>query len=780
VTPVQLPKATDPFVGTIGRLVAQSEPRPLTRRAAPQAAPNVLVILLDDVGFASGDVFGGPVPMPTVAKLAAEGLRFNQFHTTALCSPTRAAMLTGRNHHSVHMGGIPEGANSFPGYDSVIPPESATFAQILRHHGYATGCFGKWHLTPTWEQGPAGPYDRWPMGLGFDRFYGIIGAESSQYEPPIYDQTTPVEPYVDKPNYHLTEDLADKAIEWIERCQATSPDSPFLCYFSTAAVHTPHHVPSEWSDRFRGQFDDGWDALRERAYERQLELGVIPPGTVLTPRPEQIPAWEDYPERYRPVASRLMEVFAGFLAHTDAQIGRVIDAIDRLGLTDNTIVLYLVGDNGASAEGTIHGAWSAPSFQNGVPEDPEWLLDHIDDFGTERCENHFNVGWAWALDSPFQWMKQVASHFGGTRNGMVLRWPDGMSPESYGGLRSQFHHVVDIFPTILDAIGIPMPTHVAGIEQSPVDGASMRYCFDDPNAPTSHPTQYFEILGNRGMYHDGWMASCFHGRVPWIRFAGFEFDGDQERWELYDITNDFSQSRDLASEHPERLAALVERFESEASRSGAYPFRDPSTPRTAALAVPQMLGGRTTMTYTTAHVRIPESAVVNLKNTSFRITAHVRVPDGGASGVIACQGGNMSGWSLYLDDDGVPVFLYNCFGHDLTFARAPHALSVGSHTVVVEFAYDGGFGAGGQLNLIVDGVDSASSRIDRTVPIVFSMSGETFDVGVDTGAPVGPYPHRYPCTASIETVTLERLTELDPETSRLVRQGTFRASLASQ
>jgi arylsulfatase len=772
-----LPKPTPPFEGEVARLLPDASPRRLRVTPAPEGAPNVLLILLDDVGFGSCGPFGGPVPMPALERVANQGLRYNQFHTTALCSPTRAAMLTGRNHHSVHMGGITEIANSFPGYDSAIPPEAATVAEVLRLSGYATGCFGKWHLTPSWEQSPAGPFHRWPTGMGFDRFYGIIGAEASQWEPAVYDQTTPVSPHVGKADYHLTEDLADQAITWIQRHRAAAPGRPFFCYFSTAAVHAPHHVAPEWIERFRGRFDDGWDSLRERIHRRQLEMGVIPPGTTLTGRPDEIPAWDDYPERYRPVASRLMEVFAGFLAHTDAQIGRVIDAIDDLGVLDDTLVIYLTGDNGASAEGTIHGAWSAPSFQNGRHEDPEWLLAHIDDFGTPNCENHFNVGWAWALDSPFKWMKQVASHFGGTRNGMGVMWPKRI--RDAGAVRSQFHHVVDLAPTIYEAAGVQPPTHVHGIEQMSIHGTSMAYTFDQPDAASTRTTQYFEILGNRAMYHDGWIASCFHGRVPWIRMQAYEFDGPQERWELYDIRNDFSQAVDLGEQHPDRLATLQQLFHEQAQQLGVYPLRDAGSPRNGEYSVPTSLDGATRITYTTAHVRMPEASVVNLKNTSFRIDAVVDVSTGDR-GVIVCQGGNMAGWSLYLDDLGHPVYHYNWYGHEHTAVRAPEPLQAGRRTVGVHFLYDGGFGAGGALVLEVDGDPVAAGRIERTVPLVFSMSGETFDVGVDTGSPVGPYPHQYPCEARIVGVTLERLDQPTEELRRLVAEGMFRAGLSTQ
>ena len=781
----QLPRSTPPVEGTIGRLIGASTPRRLTTPEAPAGAPNVIVILLDDVGFGSCGPFGGAVPMPALERVAAQGLRYNQFHTTALCSPTRAALLTGRNHHSVHMGGITEIANSFPGYDSAIPPEAATVAQVLRMSGYSTGCFGKWHLTPSWEQSPAGPFDRWPTGMGFDRFYGIIGAESSQFEPPVHDQTTPVQPHVGRPGYHVTEDLADQAIQWIQRQHASSPQRPFFCYFSTPAVHAPHHVAREWSDRFGGAFDGGWDVLRTSIHERQLALGVIPPDTALTTRPKEIPSWDEYPERYRPVATRLMEVFAGFLAHTDAQIGRVLDAVDQLGLTDDTLVVYLTGDNGASAEGTIHGAWSAPSFQNGVHEDPEWLLEHIDDFGTARCENHFNVGWAWALDSPFQWMKQVASHFGGTRNGMAVRWPRRISDA--GAIRSQFHHVIDLAPTIYEAVGINPPSRVNGVEQMPIHGTPLTYTFDRPDAPSTRTTQYFEILGNRAMYHDGWIASCFHGRLPWIRLQGLEFDGPQEVWELYDVAHDFSQAVDLSAAHPDKLAELQQLFHEQAEVHGVYPLRDAGSPRHGEFSVPSSLGGATRMTYTAAHVRMPESSVVNLKNCSYRITAEIDVPHvsdgpdlgGGAQGVVVCQGGNMAGWSLYLDN-GRPTFHYNWYGHEHTSAASPTSLAAGRHVVVADFAYDGGFGAGGELVLSVDGHTVAHARIERTVPLVFSMSGETFDVGIDTGSPVGPYPHHHPCTASIIGVTLERLDEPSPDVLERIRIGMFTASLSTQ
>jgi len=773
-----IPFATPPFPGVTGRLVGESEPSRPEVPLPSADAPNIVLVLLDDVGFGTCGTFGGPVPTPALDRVAANGLRFNQFHTTALCSPTRAAMLTGRNHHAVHMGNIPEGASGFPGYDCIIPKEAATVAEILRQYGYSTGAFGKWHVTPAHEQTLTGPFDRWPTGLGFERFYGILSAEASQFEPPMFDQTVPVMPYEGRDDYHMSEDITEKAIAWMRLQRASNPHRPFFTYLATGAMHCPHHVWPSYIERFRGQFDDGWDVLREQIYTRQLELGVIPPGTVLTPRPAEVPSWEEYPDRYKPVASRLMEVFAGFMAHTDEQVGRLLDALDEMGETDNTLFIYVTGDNGASAEGTINGAWSAPSFQNGIPEDPEWILDHIDDLGSARCENHFNLAWAWALDSPFQWMKQIASHFGGTRNAMAVQWPRRI--KDAGALRSNFHHVTDIFATLLDAAGIEAPSHVNGLAQMPIDGVSMVPVMESASAPENHVTQYFEMFGNRAIYHDGWIASCFHGRLPWKRFDSVPFDGPQEKWELYDIRNDFSQGRDLAAERPDKLAELQELFDEEARRNNVYPLKEPGQTFGAKFAVHDSLRGTTKMTYTAAHQRMPERSVVNLKNCSFRITADITVPVGGCEGVIVAQGGNMAGWSLYVGPDGRPRYHYNWLGHEHYVAVSGTALAPGRHTVVIEHAYDGGMGGGGDSVMSLDGVPVGHVRVEKSVPVIFSISGETFDVGMDSGAPVGDYPHVYRFNGTIHGVTLERLSEPPPEVRALIEDAEFRASLAVQ
>lgn len=774
----ELPFATPSFRGQLGRLIDESEPSRPEISLPGEDAPNIVVVLLDDVGFGTCGTFGGPVPTPALDRVAQNGVRLNQFHTTALCSPTRAAMLTGRNHHSVHMGNIPEGASGFPGYDCIIPKEAASVAEILRHYGYSTGAFGKWHLTPVHEQTLTGPFDRWPSGLGFERFYGILSAEASQYEPPMFDQTMPVMPYEGRDDYHMSEDITDRAIDWIKLQRGSNPHRPFFAYLATGAMHCPHHVWPEYIERFKGQFDDGWDVLRERIYERQLEIGVIPEGTTLTPRPSEIPSWEEYPDRYKPVAARLMEVFAGFMAHTDEQVGRLLTALDEMGETDNTLFIYITGDNGASAEGTVNGAWSAPSFQNGLPEDPEWLLEHMEDFGSARCENHYNLAWAWALDSPFQWMKQVASHFGGTRNAVAIQWPRRIKDQ--GALRSNFHHITDIFPTLLEAAGIEAPRRVNGLEQLPIDGVSMLPTLTSAEAPETHLTQYFEMFGNRAIYHDGWIASCFHGRVPWKRFDSVPFDGPQEKWELYDIRSDFSQGSDLSSKHPEKLMELKSLFDAEALRNNVYPLKEPIQGFGPKFAVPDALGSLQKMTYTTIHQRMPERSVVNLKNCSFRISAEIDVPALGCEGVIAAQGGNMAGWSLYVGADGKPRYHYNWFGHEHSVAVSFRSLQPGRHTITLDHAYDGGFGAGGDSVLAIDGEPVGYVRIERSVPVVFSISGETFDVGLDSGAAVGNYPHIYRFTGEILGVTLERLSEPAPEVKALIADAEFRASLAVQ
>ena len=788
-----IPQPDPPFEGVIGKTADESTPDKPEIIDAPPGAPNVVIVLLDDVGFGAAEAFGGPVPMPALSTVVNEGIKYNQFHTTALCSPTRAALLTGRNHHSVGFGAIAEIAIGYPGYNSVIPRSKATIGRILQGNGYNTSWFGKNHITPAWEWSPAGPFDRWPTGLGFERFYGFMGGEASQWYPSLTDQTTPVNPAAGKSDYYMEEDLADKAIEWIQQQKATGPNKPFLMYFSPGATHAPHHAPQEFIDKFKGQFDDGWDALREQTYQRQLANGVIPPGTKITPRPMgeldengnpewELPAWEDYDEELKPVATRLMECYAGMLNHVDYQVGRIIQTLKDMGQWDNTLFIYIVGDNGASGEGTIDGTWNASAMQNGIPESKEILLAHLDDFGSAHADNHFNVGWAWALNSPLPWMKQVASHFGGTRNGMAISWPQRIAHDE--GFRSQFHHVIDIVPTILTAVGIEPPTEVSGIAQEPIEGTSMVYTFDNPDSPSQRKTQYFEILANRAIYHDGWIASCFHGRPPWVRSQDLPVFGEQEVWELYNIEDDFSQSMDLAAAHPKRLAELQKIFDHEAQKYNVYPLDGSTTMRSLSKNRPSLLEGVKKFTYYPGNVSLPELTVVNMKNCSFEMVAHLSDIALPVEGVVVCQGGSMAGWTLYVDEQSHPVYYYNYVAQEFYAIRSSQPLPTGDVQLKVVFDYDGiGLGLGGTAKLFINDEPVGEGRVDSTVPFVFSMSGETFDVGTDTCEPVGPYGHDYRFTGTIEKVEIEvgsLISELPDWLREKFAKGLHNAMMGSQ
>lgn len=701
----------------------------------PAGAPNVLIVLLDDVGFGSSSAFGGPVNTPTAERLAGEGLRFNRFHTTALCAPTRAALLTGRNHHTVGMGSLPDLATAAPGYTSVRPDSCAPLAQTLRLNGYATAQFGKCHEVPLWETSPAGPFDRWPTGSGFEYFYGFIGGETNQYYPALYEGTTAIEPpRTPEAGYHLTEDLADRAIAWVRQQKALMPDKPVFMYLAPGAAHAPHQVPKEWTDKYRGAFDDGWDVLRDRILARQKELGVVPPDTELSPRPEEIPAWDEMPVEMKPILARQMEVFAGFLEHADHHVGRVIDALEQLEVLDNTLVYYIVGDNGSSAEGTPKGTFNELLVFNGVAhlETPEFLASKIDDFGTPAAFNHYAVGWAHATDTPYQWTKQVASHFGGTRNGTIVHWPTGF--EARGEVRSQFHHVIDVAPTILDAAGIPAPDFVNGIQQQPLHGTSMRYCFDESGAAERRETQYFECVCNRGIYHKGWTAVTRHS-LPWV--PGELPPIDDDVWELYDTTTDWSQAHDLAAEQPEKLEELKRLFLIEGVKYGVLPLDDRRIER-----FNSDLAGRPTLIHGSSQLlfsgmgRLSENSMLNVKNKSHSVTADVTLPAGGASGVLIAQGGSFGGWALYLHD-GRPKYVYNLFGMTRFHVEAPDAVPEGPHQIRMEFTYDGGgFGKGGDVALYVDGTRVETGRVDATIPMIYSLD-ETADVGEDTGTPVG-------------------------------------------
>ena len=732
-----LPIADRPYEGPVYEDAKDPQATfpPIEPLRPPAGAPNVLIVLIDDAGFGSSSAFGGPCQTPTAERLAGEGLKFNRFHTTALCSPTRAAILSGRNHHTVGMGGITEIATSAPGYNSIRPNTCAPLAETLKLNGYATAQFGKCHEVPVWETSPLGPFDSWPSGGGgFEYFYGFIGGETNQYYPALYEGTTAVEPEkTPEQGYHFTEDMTDKAIKWIRQQKALMGDKPFFVYFAPGATHAPHHVPEEWSAKYKGKFDQGWDRLREETFARQKELGVIPPEADLTARPEEIPAWDDIPDDLKPVLSRQMEVYAGFLEHTDHHVGRLVDALEDLGILEDTLVYYINGDNGASAEGTPHGCFNELVILNGALglETTEFMVSKIDQFGTPAAYNHYAVGWAHAMDTPYQWTKQVASHWGGTRNGTVVHWPRGI--QAKGEVRSQFHHVIDVAPTVLEAAGLPEPKTVHGVTQRPIEGLSMRYAFDDADAAERRETQYFEMFCNRGIYDKGWTAVTRHS-TPWVPAELPPFTEDT--WELYDTNTDWSQAHDLAAEMPEKLEALKTLFMEEARKYNVLPLDDRRFERfnSEIAGRPELITGGTQLLFS-GMGRLSENSVINVKNTSHSVTAELTVPEGGAEGVIVAQGGAFAGWSLYLKN-GRPTYCYNLFGLDLFHIEGETEVPSGRHQVRMEFAYDGGgLGKGGTVVLYVDGVTAGEGRVEGTVPMVFSAD-ETLDVGSDTASPV--------------------------------------------
>jgi arylsulfatase A-like enzyme len=701
----------------------------------PAGAPNVLVVLIDDCGFGASSAFGGPIRTPTFDRLAGDGLRYTRFHTTALCSPTRAALLSGRNHHSVGMGGITEIATSAPGYSSLRPNTCAPLAETLKLNGYATAQFGKCHEVPVWQTSPMGPFDNWPSGGGgFEHFYGFIGGETNQYAPAIFRDTTPVEPdRTPEEGYHFTEDMTDHAIEWVRQQKALMPDKPFFVYYAPGATHAPHHVPPEWSARYRGEFDQGWDALREETLVRQRQLGVVPADAELTARPDEIPSWESMPDDLKPVLARQMEVYAGFLEHTDHHVGRLVDAIAELGALEDTLVYVIIGDNGASAEGTPNGCFNELLVLNGAAglETVEFMASRVDDFGTPRAYNHYAVGWAHAMDTPYQWTKQVASHWGGTRNGTIVHWPRGV--DARGEVRHQFHHVIDVAPTVLEAAGLPEPVQVHGITQRPYEGVSMAYSFGDAEAPDRHTTQYFEMFCNRGIYHRGWTAVTRHS-VPWDMSKPMP-DFDDDVWELY-APGDWTQAHDVSAEDPAQLHRLQQLFVLEASKYNVFPLDDRRVERfdPATAGRPALIQGNSQVFFR-GMGRLTEFSVLNVKNKSHAVTVDVGISDGGSSGVLVAQGGAFGGWTLYLHE-GRPAYCYNLFGLQKFTVRAEELVPAGDHQVRMEFGYDGGgLGKGGTVDLFVDGKPVAQGRVEGTVPMIFSTD-ETFDVGSDSATPV--------------------------------------------
>lgn len=734
-----LPIPDRPPVGTVHYDAKDPEAAfpPITQIRPPAGAPNVLVILLDDVGFGASTTFGGPCRTPTADRLAGRGLKYNRFHTTALCAPTRAALLTGRNHHAVGMGSITETATSAPGYNSMRPNTCAPLAEILRLNGYATAQFGKCHEVPAWETSPIGPFDLWPTSSGFQHFYGFVAGETNQYYPALWEGTTPAEPWgTPEQGYHLMPDLADKAIGWIKQQRALSPDQPFFTYFAPGATHAPHQVPEDWADRYKGTFDDGWDELRARTFAQQKQRGLIPQDAKLTERHEEIPAWDDMPAELRPVLVRQMEIYAGFLEYADFHIGRVVDAVEQLGELDNTLIFYIVGDNGASAEGTVNGTFNeaiAPNSPEGT-ETARFMLDRLDKFGGPEAYNHYAVGWAHAMNTPYQWTKQVASHWGGTRNGTVVHWPAKIT--AHGGTRSQFTHVIDIAPTVLEAVGLPEPSLVNGVTQTPMHGTSMTYTFDAPEAAERHQTQYFEMFGNRGIYHKGWSAVTKH-RTPWD-FMGRPVAFDDDVWELYDAATDETQAVNLAAEHPDKLHELQRLWLIQAARHNVLPLDDRTAER-----LNSDLAGRPTLVKGKAQTlfpgmgRLTENCVINVRNKSHSVTAKIGVPEGGpATGVIVNQGGSLGGWTLFADGQGRLTYLYNHVGIDTYTVTATGPLTPGEHQVRMEFSYDGGgIGLGGDAALFVDGQQLGAGRVEKTHRMSFSLD-ETTDVGRDSGSAV--------------------------------------------
>jgi arylsulfatase len=726
-----LPIAEPPVVPITEIDARKAKAPPRFEVKAPAGAPNVVIVLIDDMGFGHSSAFGGPCRMPTCEKLARGGLRFNRFHTTALCSPTRMALLTGRNHHVCNTGAIMELATSFPGNTGIRPNAVAPVAEILRLNGFSTAAFGKYHETPAWEASVSGPFDRWPTHSGFDKFYGFIGGETNQWSPAVYDGVTRVEVPHD-PDYHFTTDMTNNAIAWARYQHALTPDKPFYMYFAPGATHAPHHVPKEYIARYKGKFDQGWDQLREETLARQIELGVVPPNTKLTPRPTEIPAWDSLSDDQKRLFARQMETFAGFAEHTDEQIGRLLQALQDMGELDNTLLFYIVGDNGSSAEGGPDGTYNELLALNGIVSDVSSQLAHIDEWGGPTTFPHFAVGWALAGDTPFQWTKQVASHFGGTRNPMVVHWPDGIKAKN--ALRTQFHHVIDIAPTVLEACGLPEPKSVDGTVQRAMDGVSMMYTFDDAKAKDRRTTQYFEMFGNRAIYHDGWVAATRHS-IPWLMVELPPFD--QDVWELYHVDEDFSQANNLAAQNPRKLKDLQDLFTEEAIRNHVYPLDDRRADRFNAKIAgrPDLIGDRTSLTLYEGMTGIAENAFINIKGRSSAITAEIEVPDRGADGVIIAQAGRFGGWSLYMKDGRVH-HVYNFGGLERYTVSSERPLAPGRHIVRYDFVYDGGKpGSGGVSRLTLDGQSPAETRVVHTMPFAYS-GDEGVDVGTDNETPV--------------------------------------------
>jgi arylsulfatase A-like enzyme len=753
-----LPPVPVPFGGQIGLGAADSTPYWPPTVVPPEGAPNVLLIMTDDAGYGVAGTFGGVIPTPALGRIAAMGLRYTQFHSTALCSPTRAAIITGRNHHSSGFGVIAEQATGYPGYDSIMGVDNATIGEILKQNGYATSWFGKNHNTPDYQYSMAGPFDQWPLGMGFEYFYGFMGGETDQWTPFLFRNTTQIFPWNENPNYNLITGMADDAIAYLKQVNAAAPDKPFFLYYVPGGTHAPHQPTPEWIDRFEGKFDMGWNALRDEIFANQKRLGVIPEDTELTPWPDDLPKWDTLSADEKRLFSRQAQVFAAYVAYTDHEIGRVIQEVEDLGKLDNTLIIYIEGDNGTSAEGSAIGTPVDMAAIQGVDIPVAEQLKFYDVWGSAETTPHMSVAWSWAFDTPFRWTKQIASHFGGTRQGMAIAWPDRI--KDAGGIRSQFHHVIDIVPTILAATGIPAPVMVDGVAQKPIEGVSMAYTWDaaSADAPSARTTQYFEMMGNRAIYHDGWIASTTPPQPPWLMGLGKMPDVvNGYAWELYDLTKDFSQANDLAATMPDKLREMQELFLVEAARYNVFPLDNDVLGRLLT-PKPSYSAGRSVFTYAGESSGLPNSDAPNILAKSYTITAEVDVPADDADGMIVTDGGRFGGYGLYLLK-GKPVFTYNFFDLERFRWEGPDALAPGKHTIVFDFKYDGpGFGKGGTGVLTVDGREVASQAIPHTIPFLLTID-ETFDVGVDTRTPVddGDYrvPFRFTGTLTEVTVALE-------------------------
>jgi len=747
VLPIAEPKI--PHCTTID--VRQTKAPPAFEVKAPANAPNVLIVLIDDMGFGQSSAFGGPVQMPNLEKMANGGLRYKDFHTTALCSPTRAALLSGRNHHTCNMGSITETATSFPGQTGKRPNSVAPLAEMLRLNGYSTAAFGKSHETAAWEVSTSGPTDRWPTRSGFDKFYGFIGGEANQWAPTLYDGLNPVEP-PKMPGYHLVSDMTDKAVQWVHAEKSLTPDKPFFIYFAPGATHAPHHVAKEWIDKYKGKFDQGWDKLREETLARQKEIGMVPADAKLAPKPVAIKDWDKLNDDEKKLFAHQMEVFAGYGEFADHNVGRLLKAVEELGQLENTLVFYIAGDNGASAEGGFNGLFNEMSYFNGNPESVEEILKHYNELGGPKSYGHYAAGWAVAGDTPFSWTKQVASDYGGTMNAMAVHWPKGINAK--GQTRSQFHHVIDIAPTVLEAAGLPQPKSVNGTEQTPIEGVSMLYTFNDAKAKSHHDTQYFEIFGNRSIYHDGWLAGTVH-RAPWEREPRTTFANN--KWELYDTTNDFSLTNDLSAKNPEKLKQMQDLFMKEAIKYNVLPLDDRTLERLNATLVgrPDLMAGRNSFTVYEGMSGLTENVFINIKNRSFSITADTDIPEGGANGVLIAEAGALGGWSFYLAD-GKPTFTYNWLGKEHFTIASSKPAPAGKATIRFTFDYDGGGASkGGMGTILVNGETVGQGRIEKTQGYCFSAD-EGADVGADFGTAVSDsyqVPNKF--SGKIEKITIE-------------------------